>query len=153
MPIVKISDITIFGDRLARSIRSRYVWSKQLRNAVKLHPGQDRGGKVSISITIGEGKLDKSGMPLVGMAKAYESGSQAGTYLLRARLRPKLVFRMKDGRMFKGKQVMHPRMEKRGDIQAAIDATLAKSTDELKLRIRQNVIDMINIAIKDVSKK
>ena len=149
--LVKISDITRFGNALASSLRSRYKWSRQLRKAVKLHKATDRGEVVSIQITVGEGMVDKSGNPLAGMAKAYEYGGE-GTYPIAPRLATFLSFRGTNdfaGRWIRTpNSIDHPRMRKRGDIQAAIAATRARATAELKLAIRKNLINEIKVSIK-----
>lgn len=158
--LVKISDITRAGKFLADSLRSRYKWSRQLRKAVKLHSGEDKWGAVSIRVTVGEGKVDNRGMgdrPLSGMARAYESGSEAGTYKVSPRRKPFLQFRGTNeyaGQNIRiSRPVNHPRMKKRGDIQAAIDSTREKIVPELRLAIRKNLIESLNITIKEVNKR
>ena len=161
MPIVKISDITKFGDSLARSIRANLGWSKQLRGAVKLHTARTNSGDTSIVITVGEGKTDKSGMPLVGMAKAFEFGSgihgkRARKYLITPRLKQYLMFSSTEGGKGLGggiirvKQVWHPGVQPREYIQKSINSVKQKALEELKISIRKNVVEELQIKLKEL---
>lgn len=159
MAIVKISDISKFGNSLARSIRSNLSWSKQLRGAVKLHVPKNNGGDVSITITVGEGKVDKSGMPLVGMARAYEFGSglhgkRARKYVIPPRLKKYLMFSSTEGGkglhggVIKVKKVMHPGVQPREYIQKSINSVRQRAVDDLKISIRKNVIKDLKLTLR-----
>ena len=79
--IVKISDITKFGDSLAKSIRARLRnVTKKLGGAgmVKLSSGTSRDGQAKISIVIGEGRKDPTSptQPITGLLMAVERGAR-----------------------------------------------------------------------------
>lgn len=161
MPLVKISDISKFGDSLARSIRANLIWSKQLRGAVKLHTPKSNGDNVSITITVGEGKTDKSGMPLVGMARTYEFGSgihgkRGRKYIITPRLRQHLMFRATgggdniSGRVIKVKQVLHPGVQKREYIQKSINSVRRRAVEDLKVSIRKNIVSELKLTLKNI---
>lgn len=165
--IVTISDITKFGDSLARSLRSRLRWSKKLRGQVKLHKANERGDVTTISITIAEGNPD-----LAGMARAFEYGSglhstrgQRRKYLIRPKNRRALWFYMDNPHPDipiyikpSGEigvtlpKVMHPGVAPRPFIGKAITSTLKKATPELRLSIRRNIIDSLKIELRDLNK-
>ena len=161
MKIVTISSITKFGNSLARSIRSRLKWSKQLRNSVVLHPAKDSADGATIKISVGENKLDKSGMPLSGMARAYEYGSGLHRtrgikqrYIIQARKKRNLYF-VSPGYTtpFIGKQVLHPGVEARPYMVPAIQEIRGRATAELALDIKKNIINEMNVAIKEIRNK
>ncbi len=151
--IVKISDISKFGDSLARSIRARLTWSSKLRKAVRLHKAVERGAVTSIQVTVGEGNKD-----LAGMARAFAFGSglhatrgKRGTYKIRPRNFPTLQFEGTNafrGKIIRVGEVDHPGVESKDYINKAIEATLAKSLPELKVAIRKNLIDELRLSIK-----
>ncbi len=174
--VVMITDVIQFTNTLAKSIRARYAsWSGQLGKSVVNHPATDRNGKVSGFITIGEGMVDKSGNPLSGMARAYEYGSGIHSPTNRRKyiISPKNGYRLafawpkasppfRRGRKLAGTAsggrlsffyVEHPGVAKRGDIQKAIDATLPKASDDLRLAIRKNMVDIINVTISEINRK
>lgn len=165
--IVKSSDLVDFADKLARSIRSRLVWSKKLRGKVKV--GRAYTNKNFSHITIRIAPNDEN---LQGMALAFEKGSGLrGTkrrrYLIPGR--PFLAFMGTNGygnaygtfdvKTRKGmgsknivvtRQVMHPGVAPRPFIAPAIEATLPKASQELALRIRKNLVDGMRIVLKDI---
>lgn len=167
--LVLISDITHFADSLARSLRRNLQWSAKLRKSVKLHPAQENGETTSAQITIGEGDPN-----LAGMARAFAFGSglhaTRGTrrkYVIAPRNKKALWFPYPSPKVFPGtrtyikdgqfgitvippKVVHHPGVESKNYIQKSIDATLAKSTDELKVAIRRNLVDELRLSIKEV---
>jgi hypothetical protein len=172
--IVKISNITQFADSLAKSIRSRYGWSKQLRNSVRLGLAESTSsGNVSIPIFVGVGN-DKSGNPLTGMAGAYEfgsgiHGSKHATYQIRPKNGKRLAFNWskasppyKRGKKLAGVlpdgrlsffYVDHPGVEAYPTIKPAVDATLKKATDELKQDIMLNIRDVMNLTIREINSR
>jgi hypothetical protein len=172
-PIVKISNITKFMDSLARSLRSNFAWSSQIRKTIRNHPATDRSGNVSGFITIGENEKDKSGNPLSGMIRAFEWGSgihgtKRAKYIISPKNKTRLAFLWPKatppyirGRKLAGTAsggrlsffyVEHPGVQKRGSIEKSVNATLSKAVPELKLAIRQNIVDIINITVNEINK-
>lgn len=169
--LVMISDITKFGNAVARSIRSRLKWSKQLRNDVVLTKGSDNGGVVSISIVVGGTKKDKSGNPLSGMARAYEWGSGVHAtrglpkkYTIRPKNKKALWFYIDNpypgARIYEKpggdigitvQSVQHPGVEARPFLSPALRDVLPRATEELRLEIKKNIIENLNISIKKMS--
>ena len=166
--IVKISTITKFGNVLARTIQKNLVWSRQLRKAVRLHTAKENGDVVSITISVGETGKDKSGMPLSGMARAFEYGSgihgkSGSPYPIVPRRKealwfyldnpyPNAVLYEKDGKIgITTKKVMHPGVMARPYILPAIQEVLGRATDDLALDIRRNIIDEFNITIREIN--
>jgi hypothetical protein len=160
-PLVTIGDITTFGNRLRQSIISNLQWSTKLRNSVTLERGETDGTVTSISITVGARGVDESGNPLTGMAAAYEYGSGlhrtkglAAKYKISARKAPYLFF-VSPGYTspFIGKSVMHPGVEQREYLRKSYEAIRARATDELRQSVRRNIIDSLNITIKEINRK
>lgn len=170
--LVAISDITKFGDAIARSIRARLTWSKQLRGSVILHKAKENGGVVSITITVGEKKKDKSGNPLSGMARAYEYGSGrhatkgiAKKYTIKPRYKRALWFYMdnpyphiplyesggKIGVVLPS--VQHPGVKARPFISPALRDVLPRATEELRLNIAKNFREQLSLSIKKMGEK
>ena len=171
--IVKISDITKFGDSLAKSIRAnlRSV-TKKLGGSgmVKLTNATSRGGNTSINILIGDGKKDPNSLtqPITGLIRAVEGGAKAhviaprkGKYLAfkwpgvtphRGKVAKKYVGKLSDGRLLFN-YVDHPGMKGFHPIRKSIETTLRKATPELKASIRKNVVDMLNITIREINRK
>lgn len=169
MKIVKISDMTKLADTLARSILANYAWSKKLRNAVKVGRAVQGKDTTQISIQIAPGNPD-----LQAMALAFERGSglhgkRKRKYLITGK--PWMAFFGTNGygntygafspTTRKGvgektvvvtKQVMHPGVRKRGDIEKSIQTTLPKASDELKLSIRRNLVNGMKIMLKGIEK-
>jgi len=160
MKLVKISDITKFGNSLAQSIRANLNWSKQLRKSVILEKAKDSNGQVSISISVGAKGADKSGNPLTGMALAYEFGSGIHRtrgvpqrYSIRPRLKNNLYFISPGYKTpFIGKHVLHPGVAQREFINKSRQAIQARATDELRLAIRKNIIGELNLVIKEINR-
>ena len=159
--IASISDITKFGDSFAKSIRTNLQWSKQLRNSVVLSTATERDGRLNINIEVGGKGLDKSGRPLSGMARAYEYGSGVyakggrGNYPIVAfdtskKTYPFLHFPWK-GKHFKGLITWHPGVAPREYLQKSINSTLPKATEELALNIRTNIVNSLNIEIREMN--
>lgn len=168
--IVKISDITKFGDSLARSIRARLRWSKKLRGQVKLHKAKENRDITSIEITIAEGNPD-----LAGMARAFAFGSglhatrgEREVYKIPPKTKRAIWFPYPQSKVYPGvvtyvnngvfgittKMVKnHPGVESKNYIQKSIDSTMAKATEELKVSIRRNLVDELRLAVKEVTKK
>lgn len=167
--IVKISDITKFGDSLARSIRANLRWSKKLRGQVKLHKAKEGGDVTSIEITIAEGNPD-----LAGMARAFAFGSgvhatrgKRGLYKIPPKNRRAIWFPYSQSKVYPGVVTYvnngvfgittkivknHPGVESKNYIQKSIDSTMAKSTEELKVAIRRNLVDELRLTLREVSK-
>jgi len=162
--IVKISDITRFGDSLAKSIRANLKWSKKLRNKVKLHKGKvnNNGGEISITIADGDPNLQ-------GMARAFEFGSgihaTRGTrkkYLIKPKNaralwfymenpHPKIPLYIKGGKIgVVLPKVLHPGVEARPFISKAIQSTISKATEDLAISVRKNLIEELRIVLKDI---
>lgn len=165
LQVVKISDITKFGNSLARSIRARLRWSKKLRDKVRLGKATQSGDSTSIEITIAEGDKNLSGM---ARAFAFGSGIHATRgarrkYLISPSNKKALWFPYPESKMYKGvvtyvnngvlgittKSVMHPGVESKDYIQKAIDATLSRATDELKVAIKRNLVDELRLTLRD----
>ena len=155
--IASVSDITKLGDSLAKSIRTNLQWSKQLRNSVVLSTATERDGRLNINIEVGGKGLDKSGNPLSGMARAYEYGSgihgeNGMTYPIEPKNKPNLIFFWKrEGKLFKGRHVDHPGVAPREYLQKSINSTLPKATEELALNIRTNIVNSLNIEIREMN--
>lgn len=160
--IVTITDITKLANFLARSIRARLKWSKQLRNSVRIGKATDRNGVVSIPVQVGVGK-DKSGMPLSGMAKAYEYGSgihgkSGRKYEIVPRRKPFLVFSSTEGglglqgAMIRTKKVMHPGVNARPYMKPAMDEAMKRAIPELKRSIKKNLTDSLRLTLKQIGK-
>lgn len=155
--IVKISDITKFGDSLAKSIRANLrAVTKKLGGSgmVKLSNATSRGGNTSINIVIGDGKKDPNNIkkPITKMIWAIEKGSPP--HLIPASNKPYLKFYWeREGKIFRGLSVDHPGMEGFHPIKKSIETTLKKATPELKASIRKNVVDMLNITIREINRK
>jgi len=164
--IVPISSVVKFADALARSLRANLKWSTQLRKAVTVSKAVDSGGTVSITVAVGEGKKDKSGMPLSGMARAYEYGSGlhatraiARRYRIDPRLKPTLAFSSTQGG--KGHRggiivrpfVMHPGVNARPYMAKSVQAIRARATAELALDIRKNLVQAMNVTIREINQK
>lgn len=157
-PMATISNITQFGDSLAKSLRRNLQWSKKLRNSVRLERAVSRDEKTSITIQVGVGTNER-GEPLAGMAKAFEYGSglhgEMGMYYqILPKNWPSLQFKGTNnfaGKIIRAKEVWHPGVEPKEYLQKSIDSTLAKSTDELKKNIRENIVDALNIEIREVN--
>jgi hypothetical protein len=159
--LVTIGDITKFGNSLAQSIRRNLQWSKQLRKSVTLNRATDTNGKVSITVSVGDKGLDKSGIPLTGMAAAFEYGSGihrtkggAGKYKISAR-KAKYLFFQSQGYTtpFIGKSVMHPGVAQREYLHKSYESIRARATDELRQSVRRNIIDSLNVTIKEINRK
>lgn len=166
--LVQISDITKFANALASSLRANLRWSKQLRKAVSISRATDSGGNLSITVSVGERDQDKdkSGMPLSGMARAYEYGSGlhatraiARRYRIDPRLKPALAFSSTQGGQ--GLQggiivrpfVMHPGVNARPYMEKSRQAIQARATAELALDIKKNLIDAMNVTIREINSK
>lgn len=167
LQVVKISDITKFGNSLARSIRARLQWSKKLRGKVRLGKATQSGDSTSIEITIAEGDKDLSGM---ARAFAFGSGIHAtrgkrGVYKIPPKNAKAIWFPYPSPKVFPGvttyinngvfgittKMVQnHPGVESKDYIQKAIDATLSKATDELKVAIKRNLVDELKLTLRDI---
>lgn len=162
--IVKISDITKFGDSLARSIRAHLKWSKKLRNKVRLHKGKVNGNGGEISITIADGDRN-----LQGMARAFEYGSGIHAtrgakkkYLIKPKNaralwfymenpHPKIPLYIKGGKIgVVLPKVMHPGVEARPFISKAIQSTISKASADLAVSVRRNIVDELRIVLKDI---
>jgi hypothetical protein len=154
--IATITDITTFGDSLAKSIRMNLAWSKKLRSSVVLTKATERDGRLNINIEVGAKGTDASGNPLGGMARAYEYGSgvhgeNGMTYPIVPKRAKNLVFWWKrEGVLFKGKHVEHPGVAPRPYLQKSIDSTLPKATDELAMNIRTNIVNSFNVEIREM---
>lgn len=165
LKIVTLSDITKFGDSLAKSIRAHLRWSTKLRKQVRLKRATSRGEVTSIEITIAEGNAD-----LAGMARAFEYGSgihsTKGTRR-KYRISPKnaraLWFYMDNPHPSipiyikpSGEigvtlsSVMHPGVAPRPFIGKAIASTLPKASPELRLAIKRNIVDFLKIELKGI---
>lgn len=159
--LVKISDITKAADSLAKSIRARAKFSKQIRNAVKVEKGNTQGDVTSISVTVGANKTDKSGNPLAGMIGAFEYGSGIhGEGGERYAIVPRpgndvgLVFRGTkkfSGQWIRTQLVMHPGVKARPFIRPAIEAVSKKLTDELAADIRNNIVTELSAVIRKIN--
>lgn len=170
--IVKISDITKFGNRLASSIRANLrAVSKKLGGAgmVKLAKATSRAGKTSISITIGEGRMDPNSptQPITGLIRAIEGGAKPHRIYPRTKKRlafnwptasppfkrgPKLAGKFPDGRL-SFFYVDHPGMAGFHPIEKSIITTMGKATEELKRGIRANIIDSLNVSIREANRR
>lgn len=170
--IVKISDITKFGNRLAASIRANLrAVSKKLGGGgmVKLARATSRAGKTSISITIGEGRMDPNSptQSIAGMIRAIEGGAKPHRIYPRTKKRlafywpkasppfkrgPKLAGKLPDGRL-SFFYVDHPGMTGFHPIEKSISATLGKATEELRQGVRANIIDALNISIREANRR
>lgn len=151
------SNLVKFGNSIARSIRTRLRWSKQLRKSVRVGRVMESSGEISITISVGEGK-DKSGNPLVGMARAYEFGSGIhGRKKRKYKIVPKraqfLMFSSTQGGLglqggvIKTKEVQHPGVDPRPYIRPALQAK-SKEFQDLKLDVRKNLISHMQVTIK-----
>jgi hypothetical protein len=171
--IVKISNITQFADFMARSIRARLKWSKQLRKSVVLGEAEDKNGVVSIPIYVGVG-VDKSGNPLTGMALAYEYGSgnyrtkgSRGTYKILPKNARALWFPYPSSKVYPGtktytkedgqfgitsSEVDHPGVEKNPFIAPAKREAIKRALPELKLQVRNNIKESLLVSIRQVGK-
>lgn len=167
--LVKISDVSGFGNHLARAVRRNLAWSGQLSKSVVLSKAKEEGSVVSITVSVGEKKKDKSGMPLSGMARAYEHGSGVhgggGKYVILPRKKKALWFYMDNPNANlplyeKGGQigvvlpkVMHPGVEARPYMTPALQEIRGKATEELALAIKKNLIDAMNVTIREIRQK
>lgn len=166
--LITISDITKFGDSLAKSLRANLRWSKKLRGQVRLKKAIERGDITSIEVTIAEGNPD-----LAGMAKAFAFGSglhaTRGTrrkYTITPKTKRALWFPYPSPKVYPGaiayikdgqfgittKAVQHPGVESKDYINKSIQSTLAKATPELKVKIRKNLVDELRLSLKGLSK-
>ncbi len=162
--IVKISEVTKFADSLAKSIRGNLQWSRKLRKAVKVHRVIGSGDELSVVITVGEGNKD-----LAGMARAFEYGSGlharnglARKYKISPVSKRALWFPYPQSKVWKGvkyykggittQMVMHPGVEARPFIGKSITSTLKKSSEELAVGIKRNLVDYLKLELKDLSK-
>lgn len=160
--IVPISSVVKFADALARSLRANLKWSTQLRKAVTVSKAVDSGGTISITVAVGENKKDKSGMPLSGMARAYEYGSGlhatraiARKYKIRPRLKKALAFSstQSGGGLIVRPFVMHPGVNARPYMEKSRQAIQARATAELALDIRKNLVQAMNVTIREINQK
>ena len=162
--LVSVSSIAKFADSLARSLRANLQWSKQLRKAVRVSKVTDSGGMMTVTVSVGESATDKSGMPLSGMARAYEYGSGLHAtrgirqkYRISPRLKKLLSFSStlgKDsGKMIAVPKVMHPGVNARPYLAKSKQAILKRSTAELALDIKTNLIGEMNLRIREINSK
>ena len=170
--IVKISDITKFGNSLAKSIRARLrAVTKKLGGSgmVKLTNGTSRDGQAKITIVIGEGKKDPTSptQPITGLLGAVEYGAEPHVISPRTKqtlaffwpkaTRPirrggKILGTTMDGKILFS-YVDHPGMKGYHPIRDAVAATREKAVDELKLDIRKNIVEAMNITIREINRK
>lgn len=156
---VKISDLSRFGNHLARAIRRNLKWSKQLSKSVVLSKVKEGKNVSSISVSVGSVGTDKSGNALTGMARAYEYGSGLHAtrkgrkkYTIEAKNKPYLkFFWKKKNKIFRGLSVQHPGVEQREYIKKSFEEVRKKATDELSLSIRNNVAREISLIIREVN--
>lgn len=154
--LATISDITKLGDSFARTLRANYKWSRKLRNAVKLHKGEDKNGNLSIMVTVGEGDDN-----LQGMARAFEYGSgERGRRGSKYPIVPKHANALSfpgtndfEGTQVVTKLVMHPGVVPKGNIQKTVASVRGRMAQELKATIRKNIIDNIRVTIAEANKK
>lgn len=170
--LVKISDISRFGNHLARAVRRNLAWSGQLSKSVVLSKAKEEGTVVSITVSVGEKGKDKSGMPLSGMARAYEYGSGVhstkgggGKYVILPRKKKALWFYMDNPNanipLYEqgGKigvvlpKVMHPGVAARPYMLPALQSIRARATEELRLAITRNLKEAMNVTIKEIRQK
>jgi len=170
--IVKISDITKFGDSLAKSIRANLrAVTPKLGGAgmVKLSKAQSRAGKTTISIVIGEGKKDPKSptQPIAGMIRAIESG--ASPHRISPRKGSRLAFTWAKAvpPFIRGKKmagtasggrlsffyVDHPGMQGFHPIEKSLITTQLRATQELRNDIRGNIKDLLNMTIREINRK
>lgn len=156
--IIEISDIINFANTLARSIRTRLVWSSKLRKAVRVETAQNRQGEIQVKITVGKGNKD-----LQGMARAFEKGSGIhGKFKRKYRIPsiknpnppPFLQFEGTNefaGRIIRTPEVQHPGVRARPYIRPAVADVKQRAREELKLSIRQNIVRDMSIVIKEIN--
>lgn len=168
--LVKISNISQFGNHLARAVRRNLRWSNQLSKDVVLEKAKEGRNVVSIEVTIGSKKKDKSGNPLTGMALAYEYGSgekatrgSAGKYVITPRLKRALWFYMDNPNPnipiyeMNGKigvtlpKVMHPGVAPRPFLRPAIQEVRGRATKELALAIKKNIGEILSAKVKEIN--
>lgn len=170
--LVTISNISQFGNHLARAVRRQLQWSNQLQKSVVLEKAKEGRDVVSITVSVGKKGKDKSGMPLSGMARAYEYGSgihstrgSAGKYVITPRLKQALWFYMdnpnpniplyeKDGQIgVTLPRVMHPGVAARPFLRPAVQEVRARATKELALSIKKNLIQELNVQVRKINGK
>lgn len=165
--LVPISTMAKFGDALGRSLRANLQWSTKLRRAVKVHKVVENGTVTSITVTVGEGSKD-----LTGMARAFELGSGLhGRFLRKYKIpgNPRLAFFGTNGygnaygafnpitRKGVGAKnivvvpsVMHPGVEARPFMRKSLTALLPRLTEQLRVDVRKQIIGQIQIAAKEI---
>jgi len=168
--LVPISTVAKFGDALARSLRANLQWSKQLRNSVRLEKVKTSGTITSVTVSVGAGE-DKSGNPLGGMARAYEYGSGLQgnfrkKYLIKPRLKKALWFYIDNP--YEGVKiyekpsgeigitvpyVMHPGVSPRPYFSKSLATVIPRMAEELRVDIRKNIMEELNVAIRKVKDK
>jgi hypothetical protein len=190
--IVKISDITTFGNRLAIAIRVKLgSITKNLRNKkglVVLTKGQSKQGRAEITISIDTSLRDPKSptQSISGLIGALEYGAKP--HVITPRTAPGLAFKWPKANVdalrgslyratytkkgtfrknprqtkFKGfasggrlafNWVDHPGMTGYHPIRQALRETRAQATDELRARLKKNVIDSLNFTIREVNKR
>jgi len=165
--LVTITNISQYGNHLARLVRKNLAWSRQLSKDVVLSKAKEEGEVVSITLSIGDKKKDKSGNPLSGMARAYEYGSgekatrgEKKRYPITPKTKKALWFYMdnpnenlllyeKDGIIgVTLPKVMHPGVEARPFLSPAIQELLPRLSEQLRLDITRNLVDTLKAEIK-----
>ncbi len=165
--LVTLRDITKFGNFLARSIRSRLAWSAKLRKAVKLHTAKEGGRGTSITITVGEGSPD-----LGGMAKAFEYGSGihrrggGSKYLILPKVKKALwfyldnpypnavIYEKPSGEIgITTQKVLHPGVAARPFVAPSVAEAYKRAVPDLALDIRKNIVEYLNLTVKEINSK
>ena len=165
-----ISTVARFGDALARSLRANLQWSKQLRNSVRLEKVKTSGTITSVTVSVGAGE-DKSGNPLGGMARAYEFGSglqgkARRKYLIEPKTKKALWFYMDNPHeeivIYEKPNgdigvtlphVWHPGVKPRPYFSKSLATVIPRMTEELRVDIRKNIMEELNVAIRKVKDK
>lgn len=169
--IVKKSDIIRYADRLATAIRKNLSWSRKLKGTVIVENPKETANGISISISVGKYALDPRGMPLSGMARAFEYGSgvhatrgRKGKYLIKPINGKRLAFawpkasppfirgrklagQLPDGRL-SFFYVEHPGVSPKPFIKPARISVVESSRKELTLSIRNNIKNELGIIIR-----